>query len=250
VVYVCAAVLKKLVFEKGAPVVADVLAVILYLIFLPRLIAFFLNKSWRNGVLVTLVYLIFCASVVVFRKLPNPDDKKTVYRKGWLGFFGLTFGIFVTFMVAETAGLFEMLDNVSGAVESRTALAVLGGMILWLIMAFLYLIVLYVKVNPSQPKKTLSTWMIELFALLGVNAMILITVGFWHSYFYDIEPYDGLALGGKVLIFLLTYIFFMLFFAAPRMLFLLKKPSAIAIVTFIVQTGFYIWRLLSGTAWN
>jgi len=55
VVYVCAAVLKKLVFEKGAPVVADVLAVILYLIFLPRLIAFFLNKSWSNGGLGTLV---------------------------------------------------------------------------------------------------------------------------------------------------------------------------------------------------
>ena len=92
--------------------------------------------------------------------------------------------------------------------------------------------------------------MIEFFALLGVNAMILTTVGFWHAYFSDIEPYEGLAMGAKVLIFLLTYIFFMLFFAAPRMLFLLKRPSAVGIATFIVQTGFYIWRLLSGTAWT
>lgn len=248
--YVCAVLFKELVIEKGAPVIADVLAVFVYLIFLPCLIDFFLNKSWLNGALVGAVYLIFCTSVVIIRKLPRPADQKASSSKGWMGFFGLTFGIFVTFIVAETAGLFDKLDNVSGVIETKTALVVLGGMILWLIAAFLYMTVLLVKIKSSLPAKTLSTWMSELFALLGVNAMILTTVGFWHAYFSDIEPYDGLAMGGKILIFLLAYIFFMLFFAAPRMLFLMKKPSAVGIVTFMVQTGFYIWQLLAGSAWT
>ncbi len=236
--------------EKGAPVIADGLAIILYLVFLPHLVSFFLKKSWLNGVFVGAVYLIFCVSVVIIRKLPAPVDQKTVSRKGWLGFFSITFGIFVTFIMAETTGMFESLDGYSGVIETKTAVFVLGGMILWLIVAFLYMIVLFVDIKSSLSKKTFPTWMIELFALLGVNAMILTTVGFWHAYFSDIEPYDGIALGGKILIFLLTYIFFMLFFAAPRMLFLLKRPSTAGIVTFILQTGYYIWHLLSGSAWN
>jgi len=242
--------IKEIVIEKGAPVIADVMAVILYLIFLPHLTAFFLKKSLLNGVLVGLVYLIFCVSVVIVRKLPSPVDQKSGYRKGWMGFFGINFGIFVTFIMAETAGFFELLDNTSGTIEGKTAAAVLGGMILWLVVAFLYMIVLIVDIKPTLPKRNFSNWMKELFALLSVNAMILTTVGFWNAYFFYTEPYDGLAIGGKILIFLLTYIFFMLFFAPPRMLFLLKKPGAAGLVTFILQTGYYVWHLLSGTAWN
>jgi len=90
--YVCAAMVKSIVLEKGAPVIADVLTVIVYLILLPRLTAFFLNKSLLKGVLVGAIYLIFCASVVIIRKLPGPADQKTGYHKGWMGFFSIFFG--------------------------------------------------------------------------------------------------------------------------------------------------------------
>ncbi|MCJ7680837.1 MAG: hypothetical protein MUP70_08945, partial [Candidatus Aminicenantes bacterium] len=150
----------------------------------------------------------------------------------------------------ETAGLFEWLDTISGTLEDKSAALVLGCVILWLILAFLYMIVLIVDIKPSPSKGTFSTWMKELFALLGVNVMILITVGFWHSYFSVVEPYTDLAAGGKILIFLLTYVFFLLFFAAPRMLFLLKRPGVAGVVSFVLQTGYYVWHLLSGTAWN
>jgi hypothetical protein len=242
--------LKAIIIEKGAPVVADVLAVILYLVFLPSLVDLFLEKSLFNGVLVGLFYLIFCASVVIIRKLPSPADKNTGYNKGWMGFFGVFFGIFVTFMMAETAGFFEQLNNMSGTIDTKTSAIVLGGLILWLIMAFLFMIVLIINLKPIPSKRKFSTWVIEFFSLFGVNAMILMTVGFWSAYFMDIEPYDGLAAGGKILIFLLTYVFFMLFFAPPRMLFLLKKPNVTGVVTFILQTGYYVWNLLSGKAWN
>jgi hypothetical protein len=243
-------VFKSIVLEKGAPVLADVVTVVLYLVFLPRLTAFFTNKSLLHGALVGVIYLIFCGSVVMIRKLPGPLDKKTEYRRGWMGFFGLFFGIFVTYMVADTAGFFELLGSLSGTIEGKASAAVLGGMILWFILAFLYLIILIVNIKPGHAKSTSSTWIIELFALLGVNAMILTTVGFWSAYFSDTEPYIGLAMGGKILIFLMTYIFFMLFFAAPRMLFLLKRPGAAGMVTFILQTGYYVWHLLAGTAWD
>jgi hypothetical protein len=243
-------VIKSIVIEKGAPVLADVVTVVLYLLFLPHITAFFTHKSLFKGAVIGLIYLIFCGSVVIIRKLPDPFDRKAGYNRGWMGFFGLFFGIFVTYIVADAAGFFEWLDGVSGTLEGKASAAVLGGMILWLILAFLYLVILLVDIRPGPADKTTSAWISELLALLGVNAMILTTVGFWSANFSDIEPYVGLAVGGKILIFLLTYIFFMLFFAAPRMLFLLKRPGATGVVTFILQTGFYVWHLLSGTAWN
>ncbi|MFC2168177.1 hypothetical protein ACFLRW_04260 [Acidobacteriota bacterium] len=242
--------LKKIIAEKGAPVIADILTFLLYLILLPHLIDFFLKKSLLSGVLVGFIYLIFCISVVIIRKLPSQDDQKSGYSKGGMAFLGINFGIFLTFMMAETAGIFELIDRMSGTIEGKAAAAVLGGMILWLILAFLYLIILIIDIKPTLSKRKFSTWIFELLSLLGVNAMILTTVGFWSAYFSKIEPYVGLKLSGKILIFLLTYIFFLLFFAAPRMLFLLKRPGAASIVIFILQTGYYIWHFLSCTAWR
>lgn len=242
--------IKDIVLEKGAPVIADITAVIMFIFFLPRLTDFFLGKSLLNGIFIGCVYLFFCAAVVLIRKLPNPAGQKSGYSKGSMGFFGVFFGIFVTYMMAETAGFFNYLDQISGTIENKTAVAVLGGVILWLILAFLYMVILIVDIKPTLAKDKFSTWVIELVSLMLVNAMILVTVGFWNAFFSGTEPYEDLAVGGKILIFLLTYAFFMLFFAAPRMLFMLKRPGAAGIVTFLLQTGYYVWHLLSGTAWK
>ncbi len=79
--------------------------------------------------------------------------------------------------------------------------------------------------------------------------MILAVTAFWNAYFNGIEPYEGLAIGGKILIFMVTYIFFLLFFAPPRMLFLLNKSTNFAWLTFLLQTGYFVWDSLSRLAW-
>lgn len=229
--------------------VADLMMLLAYAFFLPHLSAFFSQKSYFLGGVVALVYLIFCTSVLLIRKLPGADAKKSEYSRSLLAFFALNFGIFITFIIAEAAGFFAKLDTVTGTIEGKTALLVMAGFILWLLLAFLYMAVVLVKIKPYVSLSDSGTLVVEFLGILGVNVMILTVTAFWNSYFSGIEPYEDLAMGGKILIFLVTYIFFLFFFAPPRMLFLLKKSNRFVWLTFLIQTGYIVWDSLSRLAW-
>jgi len=234
---------------NGSWLVADLMMFLAYMVFLPQLSAYFSQKSYFHGSVVILVYLIFCASVVLIRKLPGTDSKKLEYSRDWLAFFAVNFGIFITFLIAETAGFFNRLDSIQGTIEGTAALLVLACIVLWLLLAFLYLIVVLVKIKPYISLSNSGILLVEFLAILGVNLMILTVTAFWNAYFNGIEPYEGLAIGGKILIFLVTYIFFLLFFAPPRMLFLLKKSNNFAWLSFFAQTSYFVWDSLSRLAW-
>ena len=235
--------------NNGSWLVADLMMLLTYMVFLPHLSTFFSQKSYFHGGVVTLVYLIFCTSVVLIRKLPGANSKKSEYRRGWLAFFAVNFGVFITYIIAETAGFFTKLDSLQGTIEGTVALFVLAGFILWLLLAFLYMIVVLVKIKPYISLSNSETLLVEFLGVLGVNVMILTVTAFWNAYFNGIEPYEGLAIGGKILIFMVTYIFFLLFFAPPRMLFLLNKSANFAWLTFLLQTGYFVWDSLSRLAW-
>ena len=235
--------------HNGSWLVADLIMILTYMVFIPQLSAFFSQKSYFHGGVVTLVYLIFCASVVLIRKLPGADPKKSEYSRGWLAFFAVFFGIFITYIIAETAGFFTRLDSLPGTIEGTVALLVLGGFVLWLLLAFLYLTVVLFKIKPYITLSNSGTLLVEFLGMLGVNLMIITVTAYWNAIFSGIEPYEDLAIGGKILIFLVTYIFFLLFFAPPRMLFLLKKSNQFAWLTFLLQTGYFVWDTLSRLAW-
>ena len=235
--------------HNGSWLVADLLMILAYMVFLPQLSAFFNQKSYFHGAVVTFVYLIFCASVVLIRKLPGIDSKKSENSRSWLAFFAVFFGVFITYIIAETAGFFSRLDSLPGTIEGTVALLVLAGFVLWLLLTFLYLTVVLVKIKPYISLSNSGTLLVEFLGILGVNLMIITVTAFWNANFSGIEPYEDLAIGGKILIFLVTYIFFLLFFAPPRMLFLLKKSNNLAWLTFLLQIGYFVWDSLSRLAW-
>ena len=241
--------LRQALVHNGTWLAADIMMFLAYVFFLPYLSAFFNQKSYSHGGVLILIYLIFCASVVLIRKLPGADPEKSEYHRGWLAFFAITFGIFITYAIAETAGFFTKLDSISGTIEGKTALLVLAGFILWLVLAFLYMTMVLVKIKPYRSLSDSGTLLVEFLGILGVNLMILTLTAFWNSYFSGIEPYEDLAIGGKILIFLFTYIFFLLFFAPPRMLFILKKRKRFIWLTFFLQTAYFVWDSLSRLAW-
>jgi hypothetical protein len=196
-----------------------------------------------------MVYLIFCVSVILIRKLPGADTKKSAYNRGWLAFFALNFGIFITYIIAETAGLFVRLDSWQGTIEGMAGLYMIFGIVFWLFLAFLYMTVVLMKIKPYHTLGNMGMLLLEFAAILGVNIMILTVTAFWNAYFSGIEPYVDLAFGGKIMIFLFTYIFFLLFFAPPRMLFIMKKRNNLSWLSFFLQTGFFVWDSLSRLAW-
>lgn len=228
---------------------ADLLMLLAYLFFLPRLETFFNEKSFLQGVTITLIYLIFIISVVLIRKLPIPEAKPSGDKRSWLAFFSIFFGLFITYMIAESAGFFSMLQSPVNSQQNISLFWIIPSVLAALLLAFLYLIVVLKKVSPFGAFSHSRLHAVQFLGFIGVNLMILTLTGYWNATFSGVEPYEDLSMGGKVLIFIFVYLFFLLFFAPPRMLFLLRKRNNYSWISFFAQTMFFVWDSLSRFAW-
>ncbi|MBN1318282.1 MAG: hypothetical protein JXA42_22565 [Anaerolineales bacterium] len=237
----------KTITFNASSLLADVGIFILYLLLLPPLKTLFQLKSTGAGLIIGGIYLLFCFAVYLIRRQPGATGVDSPYSRELLGFLGVIFGIMVVYMMVDGSGMINKLDTVdTGNMSNLAYIGILLGSLIGLALAFLYTIIVVIDVPPAGQRQFWT----ELVSLLGVNLMILTTVAFWQATFHDTEPYEDLALGGKLLIFVLTYLFFLLFFAPPRMLFLLNKPSLVSVVTFVLQTGYFVWDSVSRFAWR
>lgn len=230
------------------PVAVDLISVVLYSAMLPLLVSRFQQKSAVNSLIIGVVYLLFCLSVYIMRRVePGSGDSFSIDSMAVLGFLGAAFGMFLTYMAVESGGI---LDNLEIDLESGAAsFGLMLVSILWLGLVFLYAGILLIDIQPTISRGTVSAMWLELFSLIGVNLMIILTAAFWETIFIGTEPYDTVTIGGKILIFIVTFAFFLFFFAPPRMLFLTRNPSLGAIASFLLQTGYYVWGSLSRNAW-
>lgn len=230
------------------PVAVDLISVVLYSAMLPLLVSRFQQKSAVNSLIIGVVYLLFCLSVYIMRRVePGSGDSFSIDSMAVLGFLGAAFGMFLTYMAVESGGI---LDNLEIDLESGAAsFGLMLASILWLGLVFLYAGILLIDIQPTISRGTVSAMWLELFSLIGVNLMIILTAAFWETIFIGTEPYDTVTIGGKILIFIVTFAFFLFFFAPPRMLFLTRNPSLGAIASFLLQTGYYVWGSLSRNAW-
>lgn len=237
----------KTISFNASSLLADVFVFILYLLLLPRLTGLFKQKAPASAILIGCIYLLFCFAVYLIRRRPNAAGTAVTFSRELLGFLAVIFGIMVIYMMVDGAGLLIKLDSVdTGSMKQLTYVGIVIGSIIGLGLAFLYAVIVVIDIQPAGQRQFWT----EIVSLLGVNLMILTTVAFWQATFADTEPYQGLGIGGKLLIFMMTYLFFLLFFAPPRMLFLLNEPSNVSAITFLLQTGYFVWDSVSKFAWN
>lgn len=235
--------------KQYTPVAVDLAALLLYTAIVPSLTARFQEKSVGNAIIIGLIYLLFCLAVYLNRKLDGATETYSGW-KGALGFLAVAFGIFVTYMIAESGGILDHIDASNLDLDNPwVSLGLLVGGALWFLLLSLYAAILFIEIKPIVPRHTGLVSGLELLSLLGVNLMVIVTVAYWEAVFSGTEPYDSIATGGKILIFLLTYVFFLLFFAPPRLLFLARNPRPAALASFLIQTGYYVWGTLSRSAW-
>ena len=90
---------------------------------------------------------------------------------------------------------------------------------------------------------------LRLLLLLATNLMLIASVGHWEAYFADAVPYVGLSGGAQALIFVGVYAFFVLFYGGPRLLLARGGAGPVPVITFLLQSAYYVWGFLSGTAW-
>lgn len=237
------------------PLGADLLALLLYLTGLPWLVARFQSHSVSNLLLLVAGYTLFCAGVYLLRVSACQHDPAVKNRSPWMVFWSLFFSLMVLYAMLDLSGLLAFLvdtplDEIDAVMEgvwgTLITLAVLTG---GLAVVALYPLSLLWPLTRFGTADSVSDVAMQAVSLLAINLMILITMAHWEVAFRADEPYRDLALGGKVLIFAVVYGFFLLFYGMPRMLFFTANPSKAAVVIFFVQTGYYVWSLLDGSAW-
>jgi hypothetical protein len=236
--------------SRTIPLIADILAVLLYAMFLPFLSHLFQKSSIFSAALIGLIYLIFCSGVYLGKKSPhfNACSNKSEWS-GLLMASGIGLSIFISYMIAEAAGFFANLDQIN-ADNPASAIMILVGVVIWLIFISIYPVILVIESGPHRQSSHWSSFIFQLPALLSINLMIVTTAVYWEVLLANTEPYTDLTVGAKLLIFSAAYLFFLFFFTGPRMLLLAGSSPITAWGGFLLQTGFYVWQTLSGTAWR
>ena len=229
------------------PALVDVLFVVLYSRIVGYLVERFQHKALANALLIGGVYLLLCVVVFLFKKVASPAASGPLPSAGALiGVQAACFAFFALFMAADTAGFFTYLQAAPDA-SSNTALmvTVLGAMAL----ALAYVAVLAVDVRATVALRPAAYALVEAGSLVVINAMILCIVAFWQVYFADVTPYENLAVGGKVLVFLGVYIFYLLFVSSPRVVLLARDFALLTVLSFLLSSAYYVWTSLARTAW-
>jgi len=234
----------------SAPVIADLTGLVLYWTLVPVLTNRFQQKSAASALIIGGIYLLFCMAVFAVRRLEGPAEGAYIQPGGLLIFLAVAFGVFVSYMMADAAGVFDNLDALDPNLSAAASIGLLVGAIVWLGFIFLYAGILMANIKPTVAHASAAFFGVELLALLGINLMVMVTVAQWEAFFSDTVPYQGLGLGAKFLIFVPSFAFFMLFYAPPRLLFLYKGQQPISIITFLIQMTYIVWGTLNRVAWH
>lgn len=239
-----------LLVRRISPVVADGGAIAGYFLAVDILARRFERTDAANAVILGGSYLLLCASVYVIRRLGARQASPSQDWTYFLVVLATAFGVYVVAMAAETSGLIDALEGMDSSLESgRDNLLLTVGVFGSFGLVMLYPLMLIVPARPMLRPGTIGHSLTETAALGGANIMVIVSVAHWEALFADVEPYESINVATKVLIFLPTYAFFLLFYGSPRLLFLLRDRSRLAVATFVVESGTLAWVGLERTAW-
>lgn len=231
----------------AAAVLADAAAMLLSFWLLPWFTGRFQAPSPLNAALIVGLYLAFCLAVYLLRRYGAVSANTVAGTVATA--LAVLFGILVAHMAASSSGfsvdtLMEL--DLTGLAGSLLTIAALMAALL---LVFGYMLVLVVPVRPAEPQLGWVPLGQRLLMLLATDLMLIASVGHWEALFADAVPYVGLSAGAQGLVFLGVYAFFVLFYGGPRLLLSRGGAGPVPVITFLLQTAYYVWGFLSGTAW-
>jgi hypothetical protein len=116
------------------------------------------------------------------------------------------------------------------------------GILLFILVLGLFPWALLYKPKPRFVSGSARGILLKALAVLGANAMVLVTAAHWEMQLSDTEPM-GLAIGGRILVFLCAYVIFVMFFAPPRLALISVEGSRWSLATYCVMLAVMIWPL-------
>jgi len=239
------------------PALIDI-AVIVSFIWLLPLVASLLSAGHAGGIVLIIgAYFAMCGGLwltkLIHPPLKQAKEETTTEAKskdecsvqGCALAMALPFGIFVLVMIISSGGtsadVNAGLDALTALGEAQPLLYALFAL-LFVLIAGAFVAALLAKPKPRLAPGTGAALGVQALGVLGIDAMVLVTAAFWEAELADAEPM-GLALGGRILVFAASYVFFLMFYAPPRLALLSVEPGKYSLYTFLAMLAVVVWRL-------
>jgi hypothetical protein len=215
---------------------------------LPALAAQLGRESEVNLALLLGAYMLMCLGLAAGQHLKPADPARQagLASQGCLLGLSLPFSLGLMAMLVVAGGLLNDTTP-AGAFVTQAAGDGGPGLTLLATFAFLLLLAAFPGAVLYNPRSHLAPggpayWAVRLGSLLAVNAMVLVTAGFWQGYLSGSEPLEA-GLGARIMLTLVLYPVFLLFFAPPRLALLSLEPGRWSLAGFYVTLAVYVWRL-------
>jgi len=228
----------------------DILTFLLYKFGLSGLISRFNQKDIWNIGIILFAYFLMCAGIWIGKSLekrPIPDIKESSQKgnsHGWIAGLSWFFAAFVIVMVIEAGGIFARDSSTEASLTAFFQKGIFGsifGVILFLLILILFPLVLMKKSRPTIRFGSLKHTLLRTLSVFCINTMILVTAAFSDWYFAGSEPME-IAIGGKIFVFIFAYIFFLLFFAVPRLALIYLEPSRWGLTGYLLFLAYVVGK--------
>ncbi|PID86304.1 MAG: hypothetical protein CSB13_03935 [Chloroflexi bacterium] len=227
------------------PVVADSLLICLLFWQLPYVGLRFWDSSGTQAAVLTAVFVIMCAGVILVRKLEARENGSNLtipalLLDGRLHLISaIAFALLFVTLLAWQFGYFDAIFEANtltlGEGEASALFVFAPGA--WLAMAFLYVIFLVLKVTPTISMENGRYFWLASFALLAINLMQFTMTAQLMAWVQG-QSLSGAWLWG------LMFAGFALLFGPPRWIYLSKQPDWGGGLTSLVVWMLSAWLII------
>lgn len=203
------------------PIVADLFAAGLGLLFVPWFAAALQPRNTGAGLILAAAFILYSIAVHLLKKLklqPNGHDWASLQpwlseeRRRILAFF---FSLFMAWALVEQSGFFRTIQQVELG-DTGLSYYLLLGPLLWVVLAFMYMFVLSAPTDTTLEPG--GDAILTFLALLGTNVMMSVLAGYIAA-----APYlDAVS---PLLQTLVVALLFGFLFAPPRLLYFFKNRT-------------------------
>lgn len=233
--------MKKQQFLSFLPLLADGVGVAGVILLLPALSVQMVTISTINVLIIGGMFILFCTAVYIIRKLePAANADRLSRLPDWLTqtttmrllaiLFALALAVLFLYQFDYFNAIFVVDNRILGAGESSAFFVYGPGA--WIAVSLFYVLILSGSVRVTIEESSRNYAGLTLLGLLGINGMLLLGTAVLRS----TALFSG-WLGG-----VLAFGLLLLLFAPPRILFLQKRPSLLATVSYLGLLLFCAWQ--------
>ena len=224
--------------QQLAPFLADLAGLGLTFLLLPSLYRRFQLLSFVNSLLLGAIFGLFCLAVYGIKKLrPALSGPKPLPRRPLAG-LGVLFAFFITLAITYVVGFLDsVVDLDRGLLDEPSAtMYLLLTPASWFGLALIYMLLLSAPIEVSVRPHSGRYVAVTLLALSGVNLMAVASTAVLQALRARFQP------GAPYLSAGLTLSLFLLLFAPPRLLYLVKQRHPLsAVPSFLLLLVYLAW---------